>query len=147
MASVEKKKDFKNRKINNEISNSKKTGFKSNFTQEDLEIHWSNYHNIKIQNKEFNIASLLKISRPIKQENVVIYSVISDINKKELENELPKILEYIRLSLKNDLIEIKVDTKNSIKKNIFYTASEKFEKLAQLNPSIEKLRERLDLDY
>ena len=147
LASVEKKRDFKNRKINNEVLNSKKPDFKSNFTQEDLEIHWSNYHNIKIQNKEFNIASLLKISRPIKQENAIRYSVISDINKKELEDELPKILEYIKLSLKNDLIEIKVDTNNSIKKNIFYTASEKFERLAQLNPSIEKLREKLDLDY
>ena len=42
--------------------------------------------------------------------------------------------------LKNDLIEIKVDCNNSIKKNVIYTPSEKFEKLVELNPSLEKLR-------
>ena len=57
---------------------------------------------MKLQNKEFNIASLLKISRPKKNNNEVKYTVISDINKKELEYELPKLTEYIRKSLKND---------------------------------------------
>ena len=108
---------------------------------------WNNYHNIKLQNKEFNIASLLKISKPKKLGNNIGYSVSSDINKKELEVELPKLLEYIKISLKNDSIEIKVDSNISIKKNVIYTPTEKFEKLAELNPSLENLRKKLDLDY
>ena len=147
LASVEKKKTFKERRITNDLSKSKTTSYKSDFTQEELDKCWNNYHNIKLQNKEFNIASLLKISKPKKLGNNIGYSVSSDINKKELEVELPKLLEYIKISLKNDSIEIKVDSNVSIKKNVIYTPTEKFEKLAELNPSLENLRKKLDLDY
>ena len=147
LASVEKKKTFKERRITNDLSKSKTTNYKSDFTQEELDKCWNNYHNIKLQNKEFNIASLLKISKPKKLGNNIGYSVSSDINKKELEVELPKLLEYIKISLKNDSIEIKVDSNISIKKNVIYTPTEKFEKLAELNPSLENLRKKLDLDY
>ena len=147
IASVEKKKIFNNRKINTDFSKSKPTSQKNNFTQENLENYWDKYHNHKQQNKEFNIASLLKISKPKKNGNIIEYSVTSDINKKELEDELPELLSYIKTSLKNNLIEIKFNTDNSIKKNILYTPSEKFEKLVELNPSLEILRKKLDLDY
>ena len=147
LASVEKKKIFNNRKINTDFSKSKPTSQKNNFTQENLENYWDKYHNHKQQNKEFNIASLLKISKPKKNGNIIEYSVTSDINKKELEDELPELLSYIKTSLKNNLIEIKFNTDNSIKKNIIYTPSEKFEKLVELNPSLEILRKKLDLDY
>ena len=90
---------------------------------------------------------MLKISKPKKNGNIIEYSVTSDINKKELEDELPELLSYIKTSLKNNLIEIKFNTNNSIKKNILYTPSEKFEKLVELNPSLEILRKKLDLDY
>ena len=147
LASVEKKKIFNNRKINTDFSKSKPTSQKNNFTQENLENYWDKYHNHKQQNKEFNIASLLKISKPKKNGNIIEYSVTSDINKKELEDELPELLSYIKTSLKNNLIEIKFNTNNSIKKNILYTPSEKFEKLVELNPSLEILRKKLDVDY
>ena len=147
LASVEKKKTFKERRITNDLSKSKTTSYKSDFTQEELDKCWNNYHNIKLQNKEFNIASLLKISKPKKLGNNIGYSVSSDINKKELEVELPKLLEYIKIFLKNDSIEIKVDSNISIKKNVIYTPTEKFEKLVELNPSLENLRKKLDLDY
>ena len=64
-----------------------------------------------------------------------------------MEVELPKLLEYIKISLKNDSIEIKIDSNISIKKQVIYTPTEKFEKLVELNPSLENLRKKLDLDY
>ena len=91
LASVEKKRTFKSRKTNKDFSKSKIIGNESNFTQEDLEKCWSNYHNIKIQNKEFNMASLLKLSKPKKINNNIKYIVISDINKKELFKSLQLI--------------------------------------------------------
>ncbi len=53
----------------------------------------------------------------------------------------------MKVSLKNDSIQIEVNSNISIKKNVIYTPSEKFEKLVELNPSLEKLRKKLDLDY
>ena len=147
LASVEKMRTFKSRKANTDISKSKILGNGSNFTQGELEKCWNIYYNIKIQNKEFNMASLLKLSKPIKINNDIKYTVISDINKKELEDELPKLLKYIRNSLKIDFIEVKIDSNSSIKKNVLFTPSEKFEKLIEINPSLEILRKKLDLDY
>ena len=147
LASVEKKKTFKERKINDHLPKSKKSSFKSNFTQEQLENSWNSYHNIKLKNKEFNIASLLKISNPKKADNIILYSVTSEINKKELEEEIPKLLDFIKKALKNDLVEIKIDANSSIKKNLLYTPFDKYQKLVKINPSLEKLRKELDLDY
>ena len=147
LASVEKKRTFKSRKANDDISKSKILVHENNFTQDNLDKCWNIYYNIKLQNKEFNIASLLKLSKPIKINNDIKYTVMSDINKKELEDELPKLLKYIRNSLKNDFIEVKIDSNNSIKKNVLFTPSEKFEKLIEINPSLEILRKKLDLDY
>jgi len=147
IASVEKKRTFKSRKTNNDVSKSKNIGHETSFSQTDLEKCWDVYHNIKLQNKEFNMASLLKLSKPIKINNDIKYTVISGINKKELEGELPKLLKYIRNSLNNDFIEVKIDSNNSIKKNVLFTPSEKFEKLIEINPSLEILRKKLDLDY
>ena len=147
LASVEKKRTFENRKTHNDFSKSKMINNENSFSQDDLEICWNNYHKIKLQNKELNIASLLKISTPEKINNVIEYSVTSEINKRELENQLPDLLDYFKSKLKNDHIEIKINTTNSIKKNVYFTASEKFQKLAQLNPSIKKLKKKLDLDY
>ena len=141
-----KKKTFEKRKIN-DVFSKPSLKYRNNFSQIELETCWNDYHSIKVKNKEFNIASLLKMSKPKKVNNEIIYSVISDINKKELEEELPKLINYIRISLKNDLIQINVDSKNFIRKNTIYTASEKFEKLVELNPSLEKLRNKLDLDF
>ena len=147
LASVEKKRTFENRKTHNGFSKSKMTSNENSFSQDDLEICWNNYHKIKLQNKELNIASILKISTPKKINNIIEYSVTSEINKRELENQLPEILDYFKSKLKNDHIKIKINTTNSIKKNILFTASEKFKKLAELNPSIKKLKKKLDLDY
>ena len=79
-----------------------------------------------------------------KNFDLVTYTFYS---KRELENQLPEILDYFKSKLKNDHIKIKINTTNSIKKNILFTASEKFQKLAELNPSIKKLKKKLDLDY
>ena len=147
LASVEKKRTFKSKKENDDILKSKILVNENNFSQGDLDKYWKIYYNIKIQNKEFNIASLLKLGKPIKINNDIKYNVMSDINKKELEDELPKLLKYIRNSLKNDFIEVKIDSKNLIKKNILFTPSEKFAKLIKINPSLEILRKKLDLDY
>ena len=147
LASVEKKRTFIEKKINNDLHKSKTSSFKSNFTQEELVNSWNSYHNIKLKNKEFNIASLLKISKPKKVDNIILYTVTSEINKKELEEEIPELLDFIKKALKNDLIEIKIDANSLIKKNILYTPSEKFKKLVEINPYLEKLRKELDLDY
>ena len=75
------KKTFKERRITNDLSKSKTTSYKSDFTQEELDKCWNNYHNIKLQNKEFNIASLLKIQTK-KVRKKYLYRVSSDITKK-----------------------------------------------------------------
>ncbi len=147
LASVEKKKTFKERKISKDLPKIKKTENKNDFTQEDLENCWNDYQKIKLKNNEFNLASLLKISTPMKEGNTITYSVISDINKKELADELPKLIGHIRVTLKNDLIDLEVVSNNSVRKEILYTPSEKFKKLVELNPFLDKLRKKLDLDY
>ena len=72
---------------------------------------------------------------------LIIYKVVENKKRENFQ------IEYIRKSLKNDFIKVKIDSNKSIKKNILFTPTEKFEKLVEINPSLEILRKKLDLDY
>jgi len=55
-------------------------------------------------------------------------------------------LPYIREGLNNYAIQIKVLVKETEEKNFIYTPEEKYNRLREINPAIDELRRKLDLD-
>jgi len=97
--------------------------------------------------KEQNLASLFQLSQPkIVNENNIEYTVPSPLNKVELEREFVYFLPYIRASLNNYAIQINVLVKETEEKNFIYTPEEKYNRLREINPAIDELRRKLDLD-
>lgn len=117
------------------------------FTQEQLEKYWKEWQDEKTKKKEQNLASLFQLSQPkIIEEHLIEYTVPSPLNKVELEREFVYFLPFIRKALNNFSLQIKVLVKETEEKNFIYTPEEKYNRLREINPAIDELRKKLDLD-
>ena len=117
------------------------------FTQEQLDQYWENWQEEKTKKREQNLASLFQLSQPkIVAINSIECTVPSPLNKVELEREFVYFLPYLRENLNNYSIQIKVLVKESEEKNYIYTPEEKYNRLREINPAIDELRKKLDLD-
>ncbi len=120
---------------------------KEPFTQEKLQAFWKKYHR-KLQDKgEKNTASILAIDTPVLKEGFKIqFTLPSKLMEEQLKEACPKLLKYLRKSLNNNEIHLEMLVKESLKKKFAYTPQEKYNKLKEKNPMIEKLKETFQLD-
>ena len=144
MASIRKKKEWEQQQKPEEKEEELPS---DSFTQEQLKQYWNNWQEQKIKKREQNLASLFQLSQPkIVAPNNIEYTVPSPLNKVELEREFVYFLPYIREKLNNYSIQIKVLVKETEEKNFIYTPEEKYNRLREINPAIDELRKKLDLD-
>ena len=68
------------------------------------------------------------------------------MNKVELEREFVHFLPYLRKALNNFSVEIQIVVNEAEEKNYIYTPEEKYTRLREINPHIDELRKKLDLD-
>ena len=78
--------------------------------------------------------------------STIQFSVPTDMNKVELEREFTEFVPYLRTSLQNHDLSINVIVDEKTEKNFIYTADEKYERLKEINPMIDLLRQEFDLD-
>ena len=71
----------------------------------------------------------------------------SDQTKKELVEIKEDLLFFLKKSLKNDFLELKFEINSEINKEYFLTPIEKYKKLKEINPTIEKFKNDLKLDF
>lgn len=117
------------------------------FNQEKLVSIWNSYTEKKIKNNEHNVASILKIGVPkIMTKNIISYSVLNEMNKVELLSEKEFLIPYLKKKLNNFQIEIQIDVKEGIKKDVYLSEKEKFQILLKLNPELKNLIENFDLE-
>ena len=57
------------------------------------------------------------------------------------------LTSFLKLNLKNDFLELKFEINNEAHKEYFLTPKEKYEKLKEINPVIENLKNDLKLDF
>lgn len=144
LASIRKKKEWEQQQKPKE---EEKDLPNNAFTQEQLEANWKIWQEEKTKKKEQNLASLFQLNQPkIIDLNTIEYSVPSPLNKVELEREFVYFLPFLRNALNNFSIQIKVLVKETEEKNFIYTPEEKYNRLRELNPAIDELRKKLDLD-
>ncbi len=64
-----------------------------------------------------------------------------------LENFRHDLIQFLRDRLKNSEINVTARLMETTGKKILYTSKEKFEHLAEKNPYLNELKERLGLDW
>jgi len=116
-------------------------------TQERLEEVWGRYaEQIKDKGKHSLYSTMTKRKPILKEDNIIGLDIDNSVQKSELDEEGAEIHEFLRRELDNGKIRIDVNVLKTKLDRKPYTSMEKFKRMAEKNPSIEKFREQLNLD-
>ena len=120
---------------------------KTPFTEEQLKEAWKKYY-FKLQELgEKNIASILLAGQPSLKANFeILVNLPNNLMKSQLEKGRPGLLKFLRERLNNYGIAVTINVSETIEKKFAYTPHEKYEKLKEKNPLLEKLKNTFGLD-
>lgn len=138
------------KKVNDEIKKIEDSKEKEN---QDLDLNnlkekWNLYSGELEKKGKGNFSSLLTLNEPtIEDKTKIVYNVPTKSSKKELIEIKEDLSRFLKSSLKNDYLVLKFEVNNDVNKEFFLTPKEKYEKLKEINPTIEKLKIDLKLDF
>lgn len=116
------------------------------FTETDMLLHWNKYAQ-KLGDKGFKIMeSLLLINDPVLNGTTITIELPNEGSKIDFETEKSGLLGYLKGHLHNHDITIEVIVNESVENKFAFTAQDKFNRLNEINPSLELLRKTFDLD-
>lgn len=139
------------KKAASNINSSKEKDFdkpRHDFEFKTLESLWKEYIlNLKKKGKK-NLASIFGVSSiNLKGGNEISLTVPSEMNKVEMIKEMDNLLPFLRKRLNNYGIKVEILISEATKEELVYSVNEKYKYLKKLNPSLEELRDRFDLDF
>ena len=128
--------------------NKKNIVLEENFNIEAVNKYLNQYvENLKTEGKK-NIASILSMNPISLSDNYKIqFKVANEMNRVEVNIEKERLLPFLKKHLKNDKIKIEVEISENPKQEQIYTPTEKYQYLLQLNPQLEELRKKFNLDF
>lgn len=131
---------------NNETEVDRSTLPKDYFTETQFHTLWNTYAEQLIQQGDKSLASILNASKPALQKWEIQYTLPNSLMADQLERLKPKLLKYLREKLNNFSIDLKVNVLETEVKKFIYTPQEKYNKLKEINPDIEILKNKFGLD-
>jgi len=119
----------------------------SDYTQDQLTEAWQKFAEQKSAGK---ISDSLKMifKKPLlkREESVVEIELSTDIERKFLKVEETELVQFLRKELSNPTVTLRISIKEAELKQRLYTDKEKFNYLAEKQPLLLKLKEKLYLD-
>lgn len=101
----------------------------------------------RLEDKGYRIvASLLTINDPILKGTTIIHELPNESSKIDFEKEQFELLGYLRGKLHNHDISIEIKINEAIVNQKAYTNQDKYNRLLEINPSLELLKKKFDLD-
>ncbi len=117
------------------------------FTEKKLQDSWKAYVDLLNKKGERSMASIVATDIPKLQENFKIsFTVPNKLMQDQFKKGRPKLLKFLREELNNYGIDILVNLNETVEKKFAYTPQEKYNKLKEKNPLLEKLRQTFELD-
>ena len=145
LSSIAIKKAAKNvTKIREEETHKPKDDFDFNL----LEKIWKEYTlGLKKEGKK-NIASILDMNKiSLKDSNKILYSVPSEMHKVEINLEMKNLLSFLRERLNNHDITVELVVLKRNKEESIYSPTEKYQYLKKINPLLDDLKTKFDLNF
>jgi DNA polymerase-3 subunit gamma/tau len=143
LKSIHQKKEEKKSAVEENFDNHPK----DIFTENDLQLFWKEYIALLQRKGENSMASIVATDVPKLEANFkVLFTVPNKLMQDQFKKGRPKLLKFLREKLNNYGVDILVQLNESIEKKFAYTALEKFNKLKEKNPLLEKLRQSFELD-
>ncbi|MDA8644681.1 hypothetical protein N9L50_05265 [Flavobacteriaceae bacterium] len=77
----------------------------------------------------------------------IVFTVANEMNKVEVNQEMEFLLPFLRKRLNNFEIKLKLIVTETVKEETVFSPTEKYQYLVKLNPTLEELRNKFDLDF
>ena len=116
------------------------------FTEDEMLVAWQSYSTIIEKEGKYNLHSHLSMGVPKLEGSIIHLEFPNNTIKLEVERSKYELLEYLKEKLQNYNVSLSVEVNETTAKRYAYTDREKFEKLKEINPLIDKLRKEFDLD-
>ncbi|MDX1783530.1 MAG: DNA polymerase III subunit gamma/tau, partial [Aequorivita vladivostokensis] len=116
------------------------------FSEEEMQAAWDEYTTNVESDGKYNLLSHLTMSVPKLDGSVIHLEFPNQTIKTEVERAKYELLGFLREKLQNYEIDLDITVNETAEKRYAYTTREKFEKMKEKNPLIEKLRREFDLD-
>ncbi|WP_298779089.1 DNA polymerase III subunit gamma/tau [uncultured Polaribacter sp.] len=143
LKSVHQKKEVKKSVIEENYDNHPKDAF----TEKTLQEFWKKYTLILQKKGESSMASIVGTDIPILVDNFKIqFTLPNKLMQDQFKKGRSKLLNFLREKLNNYGISIESKVNETIEKKFAYTPQEKYNKLKEINPLLEKLRQTFELD-
>ncbi|TXD51210.1 DNA polymerase III subunit gamma/tau [Polaribacter sp. IC063] len=117
------------------------------FTEKQLQDLWKAYVALLQKNGERSMASIVATDVPrLAADFNVSFTVPNKLMEEQFKRGRPKLLNFLRDQLNNYGISILIKLNETVEKKFAYTPLEKFNKMKEMNPLLEKLRQTFELD-
>ncbi|MCK8520300.1 DNA polymerase III subunit gamma/tau [Aquimarina sp. D1M17] len=144
LSSIKKKKEHEEKKVDNVVD--PKNLPKEDFTESQMQSGWVEYGKLQDKKGERIIGSMFAMNVPTLKDGKIHVELPNQSMKVDLENALPGFFQYIYKVLNNYSVELVIHVNEEISKKYAFTPQDKYEKLKEKNPLIDKLRSSFDLD-
>ena len=116
------------------------------FNETDMLLHWNKYAQ-KLGDKGSKIMeSLLLINDPVLNGTAITIELPNEGSKIDFESEKAGLLGHLKGHLHNHDITIEVIVNESVENKFAFTAQDKYNRLNEINPSLDLLRKTFELD-
>ena len=120
---------------------------KTTFTEEKLQELWKAYVALLNTKGERSMASIVGTEVPtLGCDFKITFTVPNKLMEDQFKKGRPGLMKFLRENLNNYGISIAVQLNEAVEKKFAYTPQEKYNKLKEKNPLLEKLRQAFELD-
>ena len=116
------------------------------FTEDAMLTAWAEYTSTVESDGKFNLLSHLTMGVPKLDGAIIHLEFPNHTIKTEVERAKYELLAFLREKLQNYDIDLDITVNETIEKRYVYSTREKFEKMKEMNPLIDKLRQEFDLE-
>ena len=120
---------------------------KNDFTESELNYHWQAYaQRMPIEQKALSVRMLGMTVKLF--DNYLIEMVVdNELVATDFKSIRPEILAYMRQSLQNDFIELRVRVSEPEEQVRAYTRTEKFQQMSAKNNALYELKDEFGLEF
>lgn len=116
------------------------------FSETEMLLQWNKYAQRLGDKGQKIMESLILINDPKLEGTTIIHELPNEGSKIEFENEKNELQGYLRGKLHNHDIVIEVIVNESVENKFAFTAQDKYNRLNEINPTLDVLKKTFDLD-
>lgn len=116
------------------------------FDEAQMQAAWKEYGKMQDKKGERIIGSMFAMNTPTLQEYTMCLELPNESMKMDLSNAESGLLQFLYKKLNNHSIQLEITVNEEASKKYAFTPQDKYDKLREKNPLIDKLRSSFDLD-